>query len=153
VIKETKKNGIFETNKKDIGTVRKMKNPLGPYYSLEFIPAIIFRDNPASMWTGVNDRKKTKKFPDGEKIYGGDIIQFGSDQEWFKGDGERGVICWDSGYAIWSIFFFSIYGGEGYIGHDCNLKYYLYSFRNTGWRLIGNIWDNPELLKSKKVKL
>jgi hypothetical protein len=119
---------------------------------LVWTPDIVFRNNPTSLWTGVNDKKKTKKFPNGEKIYGGDIIQFGSDKGWAKGDTERGVVYWDSRDAIWNIFFFSIYGGEGYIGHNKNMKYYLYEFVKSEWKLVGNIWDNPELLKFKKAK-
>lgn len=84
-------------------------------------------------YTGLKDR-------DGTEIYKGDIIEI--DDDWESGEGERGEVQWDEKNAMFRLFCYTKYGGEGW-----------YMPENKTWmklKVIGNIYENSELLKRKQ---
>jgi len=78
-------------------------------------------------------------------LYKYDILQFGTDEEWYSGDGERGYIDWDKELDKLVIHFCSIYGGEGYTGNMYTIKKYLDAIKYD-YKLIGNCFENSDLL-------
>gem|GEM_PF-6494740 len=78
-------------------------------------------------YTGLKDKKRTKEFPEGQEIYEGDILEFDV-EEWASAETNKFAVKWDKNYACFT--------GNGVV---------------TEWRefceAIGNIYDNPELLK------
>lgn len=69
-------------------------------------------------FTGLHDKKRTKEFPDGQPIWEGDILEFGG-LGYVKYDEDRFLV-------------------------DCGI---LFTRISTQHEVIGNIHDNPELLK------
>lgn len=92
---------------------------------------------PIMQFTGLKDKN-------GKEIYGGDIFQFGTKKEWINGEGERGIVEWHEKLARFGLTFYSIYGGEGYTGKNQHLVDFI-----RGLKIIGNIYENPGLLKKK----
>ena len=88
-------------------------------------------------YTGLKDKK-------GKKIYEGDIVDFGT----WKKDGERAVVEHNNDLACFIYQFFSKYGGEGMgiIGE------YPYRPLRKKMKVIGNIYENPELLEGDDVE-
>ena len=77
--------------------------------------------------TGLHDKKRTEEYPEGQEIYEGDIVT--EDEQLWK-------IVWDVN---------KLAGFEAQNEDDEN--YYL---GGAGWErceVIGNIYENPELLK------
>jgi|GEM_PF-2316030 len=74
-----------------------------------------------------------------KEIYEGDIIEI--DDDWKSGEGERGEVMWDGKNAMFRLFCYTKYGGEGWFMPE-----------NKTWtklKIIGNICENPELLKEE----
>ena len=79
-------------------------------------------------YTGLHDKKRTEEYPDGQEIYEGDIVT--EDEQLWK-------IVWDVN---------KLAGFEAQNEDDEN--YYL---GGAGWErceVIGNIYENPELLEA-----
>jgi len=86
----------------------------------------------AMLGTGLKDKN-------GEEIYEGDIIEI--DDDWKSGEGERGEVSWDEKNAMFRLFCYTKYGGEGWFMPE-----------NKTWtklKIIGNIYENPGLLEEK----
>ena len=99
-----------------------MPQPLGKEYK-KAIPLF---------YTGLKDKEK-------KKIFEGDIIEI--DGDWESGEGERGVVRWDGKNAMFRLFCYTKYGGEGWFMPE-----------NKTWtklKIIGNLYENPDLLKTK----
>ncbi|MHB8172117.1 MAG: YopX family protein [Thermincolia bacterium] len=77
-------------------------------------------------YTGLRDRKRTKEFPEGQEIYEGDIVQEGRSRGRIVYERDGFKIDWFHNVDSWS---------ETLKYHHCNLE------------VIGNIYENPELLK------
>jgi len=86
---------------------------------------------------GLKDKK-------GKKVYEADIVDFGT----WKKDGERAVVEYNNDLACFIYQFFSKYGGEGMgiIGE------YPYRPLRKKMKVIGNIYENPELLEGDDVE-
>lgn len=83
-------------------------------------------------YTGLKDRN-------GTEIYKGDILEI--DDDWESGEGERGEVMWDGKNAMFRLFCYTKYGGKGWFMPE-----------NKTWmklKIIGNIYENPDLLKTK----
>lgn len=100
--------------------------------------AFLIRPETRGQYTGLKDKNK-------KEIYGGDIFQVGSNKEWIKGEGERSVVEWHNKLARFGLSFYSIYGGEGYTGKEQHLVDCI-----RGLKVIGNKYENPELLEKEK---
>jgi uncharacterized phage protein (TIGR01671 family) len=87
------------------------------------------------------------KDSNGREIYEGDILEnieatktMGeSDDYW-----ERSVVTYYPELARFGLEFYSQYGGEGYTGKEQHISDYV----EWGVTVIGNIFENPESLKS-----
>jgi len=82
----------------------------------------------------------------GKEIYEGYILTNDKPGEWERGDGERGVVSWESERSRWDMEFYSVYGGEGHLCAEEDLAHRVY---RCGYEVIGNIYENPELLGGK----
>ena len=85
------------------------------------------------LYTGLKDRH-------GGEIYEGDVIEI--DDGWESGEGERGEVRWDEKNAMFRLFCYTKYGGEGWFMPE-----------NKTWvklKIVGNIYENPELLDKKE---
>jgi len=80
-------------------------------------------------FTGLKDNKRTKEYPNGQEIYEGDIVKL-TDYH-----GERIVII-DFGNGTF------YYKGDGFSDE--------YLFNALNKTIIGNIYENPELLEDYK---
>jgi uncharacterized phage protein (TIGR01671 family) len=88
-------------------------------------------------YTGLKDKN-------GKEIYGGDILGCHDNvKRWKSGDGERAIVEWDKNKSRWGMMFHSIYGGEGHLCAEESLN----SRVRFEWVVIGNIYENPELLE------
>jgi len=93
-------------------------------------------------YTGLRDSKRTEEYPDGQEIYEGDIVYFsifdhnGSDTQY------KGVVKWNNAmFEIW-------YSVElEYFGHDGGFVLAWAHSQDDEFEVIGNIYENPELLK------
>lgn len=74
----------------------------------------------------------------GDEIYEGDIVRDHSDP---MGTGDVGVVVYDADRAMFAIRY---YGGT-----DDGITYGMYDCKQKELEVIGNIHDNPELLKGK----
>jgi len=72
---------------------------------------------------------------DGQHMFTGDIVEIAdTGADGFEGDGERGVVAYEDGSAV--------------LQNQCGeFIDYLYDFDPDALYRIGNIWENPELLK------
>lgn len=91
-------------------------------------------------FTGLKDKNE-------KKIYEEDILGHHNNQiDWKSGDGEQAVVMWDKKCSRWDMDFYSIYGGEGHLTQEESLNGRI----ADKWVVIGNIYENPELLKEKR---
>ena len=88
-------------------------------------------------YTGLHDEG-------GKEIYEGDILGCHDNvKRWKSGDGERAIVEWDKNKSRWGMMFHSIYGGEGHLCAEESLN----SRVRFEWVVVGNIYENPELLE------
>ena len=106
----------------------KRREPFGEIWSLS---EMLSRDRFEVMqFTGLYDNKRTKEYPNGQPIYEGDIVKILLGDEWYI---EKIEYKSDR-------FRVTNYNG----GHD---KLWYYCTLNL-IEVIGNIYENPELLKT-----
>ena len=112
----------------------------------------MLNDVEIEQYTGRKDKKSTKEFPDGQEVYEGDILAQPNDQKAWEGPddiegftGERITVGYDEKLTRFLCHFWTIYGGEGYSGDVESQQ--LSKYIEDGWEVIGNIYENPELLK------
>lgn len=86
----------------------------------------LVEEDTVGQFTGLKDA-------DGREIYEGDILQKRDELAWRTVD--RGVVFWHSDECRWCV--------EMRDG----LVFSLTSRKSNTWRVIGNIYDNPELIK------
>ena len=86
-------------------------------------------DYPLMQYTGLKDKN-------GKEIYEGDIIQFKRNNEEFR----RKEIQWINHYGQWN--FPHLNNNESNYKKDITPKDIL----DSSWEVIGNIYENPELL-------
>ena len=91
--------------------------------------------NTLGQYTGLNDKKITDKFPDGEPIYEGDIVSY-INREWATNI-KREVIFVDGFFSI------GLYWKEADHYHN---DYSMSHYEKELLEIIGNITENPELL-------
>lgn len=114
--------------------------------------------NTLGQYTGLEDKN-------GKKIFEGDIVEFETNIDCLKdglkpywkdciekqmaiGNGtyfvrkDQAVVQWNSEQGMWDL---KVYNNGKY-----KRKSKLFTFRESGYVVIGNIWDNPELLKGEK---
>ena len=93
-------------------------------------------------YTGLHDEG-------GKEIYEGDILGCHDNvKRWKSGDGERAIVEWDKNKSRWGMMFHSIYGGEGHLCAEESLNNRV----RFEWVVIGNIYENPELLEGDDVE-
>jgi uncharacterized phage protein (TIGR01671 family) len=102
-----------------------------------------FPGNAIMQYTGLHDKA-------GKEIYEGDILgpKRQTLKSWTSGDGERAVVQWDDDASKWDMNFYSIHGGEGHLSWEESLNRRV----RDGWKIIGNIYENPGLLGDSHEK-
>lgn len=104
----------------------------------------------SQQFTGLKDKRRTKKHPEGKEIYEGDVIK----SEWNdRYPYLNGEIVFDEREAEFR--WYAEFPGGG--GVSCGLGHYLdgppkYVGSGTGGMIIGNVSRNRKLLKNKKAK-
>lgn len=114
--------------------------------------------NTLGQYTGLNDNN-------GKKIFEGDIVEFETNIDCLKdglkpywkdctekqmaiGNGtyfvrkDQAVVQWNAKQGMWDL---KVFNNGKY-----KRKSKLFTFRGSGYVVIGNIWDNPELLKGEE---
>jgi uncharacterized phage protein (TIGR01671 family) len=98
---------------------------IGIFHSVPISKVILMQS------TGVKD-------DNGKEIYEGDILDFGT---WDNDDiAERGVVEYNTMRGAYIITYYSPYGGEGFD---------LLNNEESPIEVIGNIYENPELLRKE----
>lgn len=84
-------------------------------------------------WTGLRDCKQTEEYPNGQKIFDGDFL--GKESHWsIRIEYEKGC--------------FMVRDLDKVQYNNLCLNIPMCNFDFTGWKVIGNKYDNPELLES-----
>lgn len=95
-----------------------------------------------SYFTGLIDKN-------GKEIYTGDVLECaipidevmaGYSHSWW----ERGIVKYYPEFARYGLEFHSPFGGEGYTGIQEDISNYISG--NGAWWVIGNIFENPDLV-------
>lgn len=97
-------------------------------YMIEVIPETV------GQYTGLKDKN-------GKEIYEGDILTI---PEWLINDNQEVCVCiYDQENTVSDIIGFGLYTKDGYSG---KYKILVYSDEWDEFEVIGNMYDNPELL-------
>lgn len=112
-------------------------NPEVAWKKLVLQPVIEVIPETVGQFTGLKDKKRTKEFPKGQEIYGGDIIQ-----DWRDHNYEKWTVMWWFEQAQFVLCNGSLDIEKAAKKEEFNLK--------DGDRIIGNIHQNPKLLENNK---
>lgn len=90
-------------------------------------------------FTGLLDKQ-------GKEIFEGDILGENlNSKKWNSGESERIVVKYNDKLTRFLCYFYTVFGGEGYSGNSEGQQ--LCDYVKAKWYVIGNKWENPELLK------
>ena len=99
-------------------------------------------------FTGLNDGTRTKEFPEGKEIYEGDILT--TEHYPFIDEGKQnyvGVV--EMVYGCWQYVLHLVNKDKSGISDGVNSIIDDDGEGGKGFEIIGNIYENPELLESK----
>lgn len=102
-------------------------SPISSNYGLARFFGLLYEDAPIMQFTGLHDKS-------GKEIYEGDIIKMGDNPE-----------CWFSPRVVEFI-------NGSWMGRSCRIytnqdkRDYQGDSNQNNWEIIGNIYENPELL-------
>jgi uncharacterized phage protein (TIGR01671 family) len=98
-------------------------------------------------WTGLRDSKRTAKYPEGQRIYEGDVIKFvwETDSCWGKAGTHKGYIRFDGG-VFEVVYIGKIRKKRFKEKMDCfdDIKSFIEWSEKV--EVIGNIYETPEVL-------
>ena len=101
-----------------------------------------------TQFTGLTDSTKTKEFPEGKEIYEGDILT--TEHYPFIDEGKQnyvGVV--EMVYGCWQYVLHLVNKDKSGISDGVNSIIDDDGEGGKGFEIIGNIYENPELLESK----
>lgn len=105
-------------------------------------PRDIIRVIPESVgqYTGLKDNKRTKEYPEGQKIYKGDIVKFKR---------ENGFDFYFHGVCKFGSAYVGVHGRSYFLEagfYNESKDTYVIEPTSTENEVIGNVWENKELL-------
>lgn len=106
--------------------------------TLKAIADYIVVPETVSQSTGFKDKKRTKEYPDGQEIYGGDIV-IGHPNLKENEKLSAGEVFWQESLGRFAV------KGKLYVFGICTILEGI----NYNWEIIGDKWATPELMEEK----